>query len=310
MIDRRAFLKTASLAAAGATLGQAGQRSRYAAGDKLPYVISLAEWSLHRSLFGGRVRHEDLPRIAKEEFGLDAVELVNQFFKDRARDTDYLSEFKRRADGFGVKILLIMVDDEGALGHPDPALRQQAVENHFKWIDAAKALECHSIRVNAATHGEGSFEEQMDRAADGLRRLAEQAARHGLNILVENHGGLSSHGAWLAGVIKKVNLRNCGTLPDFDNFRIQEGEEYDRYRGVSELMPFARAVSAKSHDFDEHGRELHIDYERMMKIVLDAGYRGYVGIEYVGNRLSEPDGIRATKALLEQVRTRLTGAAA
>ncbi|MCP5519410.1 MAG: sugar phosphate isomerase/epimerase [Verrucomicrobiales bacterium] len=310
MIDRRTFLKGAALAATGSVLGQAGRRSPLAGTDKLPYVISLAEWSLHRSLFGGRVRHDDFPQIAREQYGIEAVELVNQFFKDKARDSDYLSDFKRRADGFGVKILLIMVDGEGELGHPDTNQRLQAVDNHFKWIEAAKQLQCHSIRVNAATLGQGTFEEQRDRAADGLRRLSEQAARHGLNVLVENHGGLSSNGAWLAAVIKQVGLRNCGTLPDFGNFRIRDGEDYDRYRGVAELMPFARAVSAKSHDFDEHGRELHTDYERMMKIVLEAGYRGYVGIEYEGSRLAEPDGIRATKALLEKVRARLTDGAA
>ncbi len=309
-MDRRTFLKSAALAAAGSTLGVAGRSRLFVGVEKLPYVISLAEWSLHRSLFSGRIKHEDFPRIAKEDYGIDAVELVNQFFKDKAEDRAYLSEFKRRANGFGVKVLLIMVDGEGALGHPDAAERRKSVENHFKWVEAAKLLECHSIRVNASTLNQGSYEEQMDRAADGLRSLSEHAARHGLNVLVENHGGLSSNGAWLAGVMKKVSLRNCGTLPDFGNFRVRDGENYDRYQGVAELMPFARAVSAKSHDFDERGKELNTDYDRMMRIVHDAGYRGYVGIEYEGSRLSEPDGIRATKVLLEDVRTRLRRTAA
>lgn len=299
--DRRTFLShTLCLGGAAAVAGWALPRLD-AAERKLPFMISLAEWSLHRTLFAKKLDHLDFPRVARQDFGIEAIELVNQFFKDKARDPAYLGEFKKRADGLGVKILLLMVDGEGALGQPDAAKRKQAMENHYKWVEAARHLNCHSIRVNAETEGVGTPEEQAERAADGLRQLAQFAAKHGLNVLVENHGGLSSHGAWLAGVIKKVNLPNCGTLPDFGNFRIREGEEYDRYQGVAELMPFAKAVSAKSHDFDAEGNEVHTDYRRMMRIVLQAGYRGYVGIEYEGDRLSEPEGIRATKALLERI---------
>ncbi len=306
--NRRTFLHRLGLAAGGAAAFDEMLPRLAAAEHKLPFMISLAEWSLHRTLFARKLDHLDFPRVARQDYGLEAIELVNQFFKDKARDVGYLNEFKKRADGHGVKILLIMVDGEGALGQPDPARRKQAVENHYKWVEAARHLNCHSIRVNAETEGVGSPEEQAERAADGLRQLARFAAKHGLNVLVENHGGLSSNGAWLAGVMKKVNLPNCGTLPDFGNFRIREGEEYDRYRGVAELMPFAKAVSAKSHDFDAEGNEVHTDFRRMMKIVLDAGYRGYVGIEYEGNRLSEPEGIRATKTLLERIQKEMSWA--
>jgi len=306
--NRRTFL-TRLLLTGGGAAAAGGMLPRLTAAErKLPFMISLAEWSLHRTLFAKKLDHLDFPRVARQDYGIEAIELVNQFFKDKARDLDYLNEFKKRAEGHGVKVLLIMVDGEGALGQPDAAKRKQAVENHYKWVEAAKYLNCHSIRVNAETEGVGSPEEQAERAADGLRQLAQFAAKHGLNVLVENHGGLSSHGAWLAGVMKKVNLPNCGTLPDFGNFRIREGEEYDRYRGVAELMPFAKAVSAKSHDFDAEGNEVHTDFRRMMKIVFDAGYRGYVGIEYEGNRLSEPDGIRATKALLERIQKEMSWA--
>ena len=306
--NRRTFL-TRLLLAGGGAAAVGGMLPRLAAAErKLPFMISLAEWSLHRTLFAKKLDHLDFPKVARQDYGIEAIELVNQFFKDKARDLDYLNEFKRRADGHGVKVLLIMVDGEGALGQPDAAKRKQAVENHYQWVEAAKYLNCHSIRVNAETEGVGSPEEQAQRAADGLRQLAQFAAKHGLNVLVENHGGLSSNGAWLAGVMKRVNLPNCGTLPDFGNFRIREGEEYDRYRGVAELMPFAKAVSAKSHDFDAEGNEIHTDFRRMMKIVLDAGYRGYVGIEYEGNRLSEPEGIRATKALLERIQKEMSWA--
>jgi sugar phosphate isomerase/epimerase len=196
-----------------------------------------------------------------------------------------------------------MIDGEGALGDPDEAKRTQAVENHYRWIDAAKFLGCRMIRVNAQSRG--TAEEQMKLAADGLRRLTEYGAKAKIAVVVENHGGLSSNGQWLAGVMKQVNHPNCGTLPDFGNFRISKDEQYDRYKGVTELMPFAKAVSAKTHDFDEAGNETEIDYLKMMKIVAAAGYKGWVGIEYEGNKLGEMDGIRATKKLLEKVRTEM-----
>lgn len=294
---RRRFLAASTAAVAAGWVFN----NRSPAQDKPPlFRISLAEWSLHRTLFGGKLDHLDFGKVAKEEFGLDAVEYVNQFFKDKAKDEKYLGQMKQRAEDLGVKSLLIMIDGEGQLGDPDSAKRRQAVENHFRWVEAAKFLGCHSIRVNAASRG--SYEEQQKLASDGLRQLCEFAAPLGLNVIVENHGGLSSNGQWLAGVIRMVNLPNCGTLPDFGNFG-----NYDRYKGVEELMPFAKGVSAKSHDFDDQGNEIHTDYFRMMKIVLAAGYHGYVGIEYEGSKLDEYAGIRATKALLLRVRDALAG---
>jgi sugar phosphate isomerase/epimerase len=259
------------------------------------FRISLAQWSLHRTIRGGKLDHLDFPRVTREEYGLEAVEYVNQFFKDRANDAAYLAEMNRRAKDHGIYQHLIMCDGEGRLGDPDADNRRQAVENHRKWLDAAKTLECVSIRVNAAS--DGSFDEQQKLAADGLRQLTELGDPLGINVIVENHGGLSSNGQWLAGVMKMVNHPRCGTLPDFGNFY-----EYDRYQGVADLMPFAKAVSAKSHDFDDQGNESQKDYRRLMKTVVDAGYRSWVGIEYEGKILSEPDGIKATRRLLERVR--------
>jgi len=262
------------------------------------FEISLAQWSWHKRLFGQARPKLDNLDFAKEAhaLGIQAVEYVNQFFKDKANDTAYLAEMKRRADDLGVRSLLIMCDDEGALGDPDARRRSQAVQNHHKWVRAARYLGCHSIRVNA--YSEGPDSEQLKLAADGLRRLSEYAAEHKINVIVENHWGPSSNGKWLSGVIKQVNLPNCGTLPDFGNFP----PEIDPYDAVKMLMPYAKSVSAKSYDFDEKGDESKIDYYRMMKIVLDAGYRGFVGIEYEGERLSEIDGIVATKKLLEKIR--------
>jgi sugar phosphate isomerase/epimerase len=272
------------------------------------FKISLAEWSLHKTIFAGKLDNLDFAKTAKNDYGIEAIEFVNSFFKDKAQNLDYLRELKMRAEGEGVRMLLIMCDGEGQLGDPDSQKRTQAVENHYKWADAAKFLGCHSIRVNAASAG--SFEEQQKLAADGLARLTDYGAKRDLNVIVENHGGFSSNGAWLSGVMKMVNHPHCGTLPDFGNFCMKYAnngcaEEYDRYQGVQELMPFAKAVSAKSHHFDANGEETQKDYKRLMQIVLDAGYRGYVGIEYEGNVLSEPDGIHATKKLLEKVREEL-----
>jgi sugar phosphate isomerase/epimerase len=301
---RRTFLKGIAAVAGwpSISLGPAIP-SLFAAETEPLFKISLAEWSLHKTLFAGKLDNLDFAKTAKQEFGIDAVEYVNQFFADKGNDKKYLAELKQRADDLGVKSLLIMIDREGNLGDPNDEKRKTAVENHYKWVEAAKYLGCHSIRVNAASSG--SYEDQVTLAADGLRRLSEFAKPHGLNVLVENHGGLSSNGKWLAEVITKVGLDHCGTLPDFGNFDLGGGKSYDRYKGVEELMPFAKAVSAKSQDFDDAGNETRTDYTKMMKIVLDAGYHGYVGIEYGGDKLDEFEGTRATKRLLERVRNEL-----
>ncbi len=306
-INRREFVKQSSLAvgAMGAAVSVGCQSLAGGSSDSL-YDISLAQWSLNRQFFGGKLNALDFAKVTKEDFGLNAIEYVNQFFKDKANDEAYLGQLKSRAADHGVKSLLIMVDGEGSLGHGDTAERNKAVQNHHKWANAAEFLGCHSIRVNAATTGNGSFEEKQKLAADGLRSLSEYGATLGLNVIVENHGGLSSNGFWLAGVMEIVDLPNCGTLPDFGNFNVGDGKWYDRYQGVTELMPFAKAVSAKSHEFDENGDEVRTDYRRMMGIVLAAGYHGYVGIEYEGSKVDAYTGIRKTKQLLETVRDELS----
>ncbi|MDA8697568.1 sugar phosphate isomerase/epimerase [Rhodopirellula sp.] len=302
---RRNFIKTAATLAAASQFSHPSLEAQADSTNNLPFKISLAEWSLHRTLRdpSKNLTNLDFARIAKQEFDIDGIEYVNQFFKDKAKDQNYLQEMKKRAADEGVTSLLIMVDGEGSLGDPDETKRKQAAENHFKWVDAAKFLGCHSIRVNAASRG--SFQEQQSLAADGLSKVSQYAAKSGLNVIVENHGGLSSNGAWLAGVIQKVGMDNCGTLPDFGNFFISRGpnpEEYDRYRGVDELMPFAKAVSAKTHDFDDDGNEIHTDYVKMMKLVVEKhGYNGYVGIEYEGGKIGEMEGIQKSKDLLLKV---------
>lgn len=268
------------------------------------FKISLAEWSLNRSLFGDKLKNIDFPAYAKNQFGINAVEYVNQFFKDKAEDTAYLTELNTRVDDLGTTNVLIMIDGEGDLAELDDAKRTQSVENHYKWVTAAKYLGCHSIRVNA--RGVGSPEEVKSAAVDGLGRLSEFGAQHNIGVIVENHGGNSSNGQWLSEVMVQVNNPNCGTLPDFGNFCITRGEgrdcveEYDRYKGVEELMPYAKGVSAKSNVFDDDGNEANMDYKRLLNIVKAAGYTGYIGIEFEGEGEEIP-GINATKALLEKI---------
>jgi sugar phosphate isomerase/epimerase len=281
-----------------------GTEEKPEAKKSLFFKISLAEWSLNKQLFAGQLSNMDFPAKAKNDFGITAVEYVNQFFKDKAQDKDYLSELKKRCEDLGVTSVLIMCDGEGGLGDTQVTRRMQAVENHKKWVEAAQFLGCHSIRVNA--YGEGSREEVGKAATDGLARLSDYAKDFKIGVIVENHGGYSSDGKWLSKVIGDTKMNNCGTLPDFGNFCIvNQNDEckewYDRYTGTREMMPFAKGVSAKAYDFDASGNCVETDYEKMLRIVKDAGYRGYIGIEYEGSKLSEEEGIKATKALLERV---------
>lgn len=333
-MNRRRFLSTFAASAAGGFLSSCSENAGTAGSAEGPlFDISLAQWSLHRALKEGKLDNLDWPKFTKENFDISALEWVNQFFYVehptlgfQPKDQAYLTEMKKRVDDLGMKSLLIMCDRVGNLGNPDATKRTAAVEGHYAWLDAAKFLGCHSIRVNAASDPKLTPEQQGDLCTEGLRRLSEKAGTMGLNVIVENHGGLSSNGAWLAQTIKNVGLDNCGTLPDFGNFYVvknrgnaeQYGKEkeiyagdpsytedekglgYDRYQGVKDLMPYAKGVSAKSHEFDAAGNEVHTDFVKMMQIVKDSGYRGFVGIEYEGDGLGEPEGIKATKALLER----------
>ena len=297
-MNRRQFFKDGFFLSAGFAFGGLKIVS-FNKNIKNLFKISLAQWSLHRSLFNKKIDNFDFIRLTKTKYKISAVEYVNTFFFDKAEDKNYLNEMNQIAKDFDVKNLLIMCDNEGNLGDPDKKNREKAVENHYKWVNAAKTLGCHSIRVNAKSEGE--YNDQIRLASDGLRMLSEFADSIGINILVENHGGLSSNGKWLSQVMKTVDHSRIGTLPDFGNFKIDDNDVYDRYVGVKELMPFAKAVSAKSHEFDKDGNEVHTDYNKMMKIVLDSGYSGYVGIEYEGSNHTQSDGIMLTKNLLEKI---------
>lgn len=314
-MDRLQFLRYCSFASASVGIpGLVHSIYETTAENDLFFDISLAEWSLHRTLRAGKIDHLEFPAVAKKEFGIEAVEYVNQFFADKAEDISYLDELNSRCSDLGVDQLLIMVDGEGDLAVTNERQRRSAVENHYKWVRAAQYLGCHAIRVN--TFGDGSRMDQKQAAIDSLGRLAEFAHDFDINILVENHGGYSSDGQWLTDVMRQVGMENCGTLPDFGNFCIkrkdgEEGdmlcvEEYNRYKGVKEMMPYAKAISAKSYDFDEMGRETTIDFMKMCRIIRDADYTAHLGIEYEGRKLSEYKGIKATKELLVQIGKKLS----
>lgn|SRR5690606_24932797 len=292
--NRREFLKQLGIGTLGLTVLPSLPLGSFAAKKKMFFKISLAEWSLHRTLFDGKLTNMQFPETAAKKFGIYGVEYVNQFFKDKAEDKTYLTELNQRAKDNGVTNVLIMIDGEGNLADINADVRNKAVENHYKWVEAANFLGCKSIRVNAA--GKGTPEEMKNAAVDSLGKLSTFAKDYKINVIVENHGGLSSDGQWLSSILKQVGMKNCGSLPDFGNFY-----EYDRYQGVADLMPFAKGVSAKTHDFDEEGYESKIDYVRMMKMVKDARYKGWVGIEYEGGNLSEEEGIIRSKKLLEMV---------
>ncbi|ADB37060.1 sugar phosphate isomerase/epimerase family protein [Spirosoma linguale] len=301
--DRRSFLKQA----AGSLAAMAIVPTAFAEAPakKMFFDISLAEWSLHKALFGKKITNLDFPGIARKEFDISIVEYVNQFFKDKAQDKTYLNDLLARCKDNGITNNLIMIDGEGNLGASDTAERTKAVENHHKWVECAKYLGCKTIRVNAA--GQGTAEEVAKAAVDGLSKLGEFAKTMNINVIVENHGGYSSNGQWLSGVMKQVGMKNVGTLPDFGNFCIKRGdnhtcaEEYDRYKGTAELMPFAKGASAKFYDFDASGNCVETDYNRILKIVKDSKFKGIIGIEYEGDKLDEYAGIRQAKAVLERV---------
>jgi L-ribulose-5-phosphate 3-epimerase len=318
--DRRSFLKSA--AALGA-LGLARPMSTaFAAEKKAPFQIGLAQWSLNKR-FLKRAGAEPLDNLefAKiaRSVGIDGIEYVNQMFKDKAKDEAYLGEMKKRAASEGVKSLLIMCDGEGNLGAPQEAQRAKTVENHIKWLEAAAFLGCHSIRVNAASDGKLSWDEQAKLAADGLHKLCVEGDKRGLWVVVENHGGLSSNGKWLTQVMKLADHKRVGILPDFGNFYInrQTSEMYNPYQGLREFMPWVKeSVSAKSWDWDtgagkfytedrREKTEMTIDFERLLRIVVGAGFHGYVSIEYEGAKHSEIDGIKRTKQALDEIRALL-----
>jgi sugar phosphate isomerase/epimerase len=297
MPTRRSFIKSATLSAAALSVTPASL-SNFSGSiprdEELFFKISLAEWSLNMALYNGELDNLDFPAYAKRRFDISAVEYVNTFFPSASKD--YARKLLQRTSDHNVRNVLIMIDEEGDLGERKEQERKRAVERHFKWVECAEILGCHSIRVNAA--GKGSQNKVADAVVKSLIELCSFAWDYQISVIVENHGGYSSDAAWLVSVIREVGMDNCGTLPDFGNFRISRTKTYDKYQGVKELMPYAKGVSAKSYAFNDQGHDINSDYFRLLKIIRESGYRGYIGIEYEGSGLSGDEGIIATKNLL------------
>ncbi|TLP75882.1 sugar phosphate isomerase/epimerase family protein [Maribacter sp. ACAM166] len=322
-MKRRKFIQNATTAGFGVTLlgtyackqtkKENTENTETALDDQMlePFFkLSLAQWSIHKMINDDGVDPYTFAEKAKN-WGFTGLEYVSQLYNPELSDADYsaeamanfVSKSNAEAEKHGMKNVLIMIDGQGNLAVNDEAERNETVEKHKKWVDAAAAMSCHSIRVNL--NGSDVPEEWKVNAVDGLTKLATYAKAKNINILVENHGGLSSNGALHAAVMKEVGMDNCGSLPDFGNFCIERKpdswdclKEYDKYKGVKELMPFAKAVSAKSNNFDADGYDTGIDYVEMLRIVKEAGYTGYIGVEFEGSEISEEAGIIATRDLL------------
>ena len=308
-MKRRKFNKIVSSLSSGIILSNGYSCSNLNKVDK--YGISLAQWSLHKMIKIDKTLNPiDFAQKSKE-LGYDAIEYVSTLYRpilEKMSIKEMTKKLINKSKEHDVKNLLIMVDDEGNLSSSNLSEIKEAIDKHKRWIEMASKLECHSVRVNL--EGEDQLNKWKDNSIKGLSLLSEFASNYNINIIVENHGGNSSIGKELAEVIKNVNLDNCGTLPDFGNFCIKRKNgslydgpcdiEYDKYEGMRNLMPYAKAVSAKSYDFDPFGNETTIDFKKMMDIVDEFNYNGYLGIEYEGNNHSEINGIELTKKLIQK----------
>lgn len=292
VLSRRSFMKSAGIFAGVAVAGKT------TVGQSKKLQISLAQWSLHRAIQKGLISALDFPRVARESFGIEGLEFVN--FLWAAPTHRYVQQLKRNINDTGTKALVLWIGAERQMGHSERAQRRKAVQDHFKWIDIAAELGCHSIQANMETDLEprtsAEIEALVDRCAESFNELCEYAAPRSINVLTENHSNTASNPETLEQLMKKVNRSNLGTLPDFGNF----GEGIDRYEWIRRLMPYAKALSFKCYDFSSAGDETTMDMDRMMDIVVASGYSGWVGIEYEGRRLTEYQGIQAALEYLNR----------
>jgi sugar phosphate isomerase/epimerase len=341
--NRRDFLKKTALGAAGLGLAASLPKLLRAAASKTDpnkaaatnttaankaankdifFQLAVSQFSFASQFWTQQLKPLDFPAKSKE-LGITGLDYCSMFFADKAKDQQFLAQLKQRSADAGCYNLRIMVDGEGVLGDLNAATRTKAIENHYKWIDAAATLGCPMIRVNV--EGEGKPEDVATAAVDSLGRLIDYGRKQNIDVIVENHVGISCNAAWLAGVMKQLNSPHCGTLADFGNFCINRTkpetmdiagymktkclEEYDRYKGITELMPFAKGVHAKTHLFNADGTDQETDFNRMFKIIKDSGFKGWVSIEYEGGLLKmytkdskyldDYAGTTATKNLIE-----------
>ena len=312
-MKRKEFIKLASTGALGiSSLGYLSCESQ----KEIFFKLSLAQWSLNKAIRGGEMSPYLFAEKSKN-LGFTGLEYVNQLYDDVMKSEDksssiknFILKYNQLASDNGMDNVLIMIDEEGDLAGENEEQRLKSIDNHKLWIDTAAEMNCTSVRLNL--YGSKDIETWKALSIDSLSKLGEHAKGTGLNVIVENHGRITSNIPELMNAINGVNMDNVGTLPDFGNFCMaDEGygsvfdgtceTVYDFYKGVEEMMPKAFAVSAKSNDFDGNGDEKTIDYMKMLKIVKSFGYTGYIGVEYEGKRLSEVEGIKATRDLLIKV---------
>lgn len=251
----------------------------------------------------------DFPRLARDAYGLEAIELEASLHYAHVRNDAYFARLRQQCDASGVRCVVISNMWEGNLaslqGQPE-----QTARNYHRWVDIAAIMGCRLLTVNVNAR-RGNRDLLAARAAEGLVALTSYSGPRGITVLVENHGWYSAYPPWLVGIMETVNSPFCKLSVDLGNFctRWDSGQcveqQYDPYEGVALMMPHARHVSAKMLGFDERGNDVRTDYVRMLRIIRDAGYQGYIGIEYAGDQLSPDHGIRASLALLRRATSEL-----
>ena len=231
--------------------------------------ISLAQWSLVDEVMKGEWKTLDFPRIAREDFGINGIEFVNTLFE--VPIASYLNRLKRNAEEYGVKMVLIMVDAEGETCTPSKEERKQTVINHRKWIDIAQYLGCHAIRTNCIGVKDIDKEEALKWSAETYNMMLEHSIPANISILIENHGGVSNDADWLVSLMKEVNSKYFGVLPDWR----QPGSEFDNVGFLEKTLPYAGGMSFRNQPSDELTA-------KMIKMTYDSGFRGWYGIESSG----------------------------
>ncbi len=269
--------------------------------------IGLSTWSLHRHM--GPIKrqvvtdtgekHEwteeypedvsllDFAGFARKEYGLTHLELIQMSFP--STEASYLKKLRSAVEAAEAVIENVPID-VGDICELAPERRAEHVRNIKSWMDVAAAIGSRAVRVNTGPSREGS--DALALAVESCKRLAEHADKLGLNVLIENHGGISSDPQLLKQLIESVSTERMGACPDFGGF-----DEAIRYDGLQKIMPLAKLVHAKSYAFDEHGEETAIDYARCMQIVKNSGFSGVLSIEYEGDG-NASEGIKKTKELI------------
>jgi len=289
--DRRSFL---SISAAGASA--LVTRAANADNRRLYFDLSLVETSLSRSLKAGQLKHQDFVRVAREKFDIEAVEYASQFFPDGSPPTDeHLKTLNKQAARYGVRQLLIAIAGDVRIADAVPSKRERALRDARRWIDAARSLGCHSVRINPTSTGNPA--DQSGRASDSVSTLCEYAEVKKINVLLGNYGGLSADASWIAGIVNAVDTPCCRTLPRIRN--LMKDSDLD---DLARLVPLAKGLTVDTTTYTPGGDEAASNLARVLMTVHEAGYRGYVGVNYRGRKLDEFSGIRASIRRLEQIR--------